>query len=87
MEINNEYLLYEFFKIESDGSTSLFNALNVISRNGITVDLLQDEQHNLYYEMDVKDVLKSDIESDDILYIRNGGWELSENKKKIVKFL
>ena len=37
--------------------------------------------------MKIEDILKSDLEAEDIIYLRNGGWELSEDKKYIVKFL
>lgn len=85
MELN-EYIIYEIMKLDSDKSTSLFNSLGLLNSK-IKVDLLHDEKYNLYYRANIKDILNSDFDADNIIYIRNGGWELSEDKKYIVKFL
>lgn len=82
----NKYILYEIMKVDSDGSTSLFNSLNVLG-NKVKVDLLSDEKHTLYYQANISDILKSDLDTDEIIYIRNGGWELSEDKESLIKFI
>ena len=84
MELN-EYIIYEIMKLESDNSTSLFNSLRVFG--DIKVDLLHDENNVLFYQVKISDILKNKLTTDDIFYLRNGGWELSEDKKYIVKFL
>ena len=84
MELN-EYIIYEIMKLESDNSTSLFNSLRVFG--DIKVDLLHDENNVLFYQVKISDILKNKLTTDDIFYLRNGGWELSENKEYIVKFL
>ena len=73
-------------KLESDKSVSLFNSLALLN-NKVKVDLLQDEKFNLYYQAKIKDILKSDLDADNIISLRNSGWELSDNKEYIVKFL
>lgn len=85
MELN-EYIIYEIMKLESDKSVSLFNSLALLN-NKVKVDLLQDEKFNLYYQAKIKDILKSDLDADNIINLRNSGWELSDNKEYIVKFL
>lgn len=85
MELN-EYIIYEIMKLESDKSVSLFNSLALLN-NKVKVDLLQDEKFNLYYQAKIKDILKSDLDADNIISLRNSGWELSDNKEYIVKFL
>ena len=84
MELN-EYIIYEIMKLDSDGSTSLFNSLRVFG--DIKVDLLHDENNVLFYQAKISDILKNKLTTDDMIYLRNGGWELSENKEYIVKFL
>jgi hypothetical protein len=84
MELN-EYIIYEIMKLESDDSTSLMNGLNKLK--DIKVDLLQTEDYKLFYQTSIKDILNTDLDGEDIIYLRNGGWELSEDKKYIVKFL
>lgn len=85
MELN-EYIIYEIMKLESDKSVSLFNSLALLN-NKVKIDLLQDEKFNLYYQAKIKDILKSDLDADNIISLRNSGWELSDNKEYIVKFL
>lgn len=85
MELN-EYIIYEIMKLESDGSTSLFNSLKILNEN-VKVDLLIDEKYKLYYQASLSDILKSDLDADEIIYLRNGGWELSEDKKFFVKYI
>lgn len=82
----NKYILYEIMKVDSDSSTSLFNSLRVLNGK-VKVDLLSDEKHSLYYQANISDILKSDLDTEDIIYLRNGGWELSENKEFIVKYI
>lgn len=84
MELN-EYIIYEIMNLESDGSTSLINGLSKLGN--IKVDLLYTEEYKLYYQAKLEDILKSDLDGEDIIYLRNGGWELSKDKKYIVKFL
>lgn len=82
----NKYILYEIMKVDSDSSTSLFNSLRVLNGK-VKVDLLSDEKHSLYYQANISDILKSDLDTEDIIYLRNGGWGLSENKEFIVKYI
>lgn len=84
MELN-EYIIYEIMKLESDGSTSLFNSLNILNGK-VKVDLLHDENNKLFYQANIKDILKSDLDADKIILLRNGGWEISGDNKNIVKF-
>lgn len=84
MELN-EYIIYEIMKLESDGSTSLFNSLNILNGK-VKVYLLHDENNNLFYQANIKDILKSDLDADKIILLRNGGWEISSDNKNIVKF-
>lgn len=82
----NEYIIYEIMNIESDDSSSLFNVLNLLNSK-VNVDLLTNEKNEIFYNVNLSDILKSDLTMEDILYVRNGGWELSNDKKNIVKFL
>lgn len=82
----NEYILREIMKVESDNSISLFNTLNLLY-NKAKVDLLSDEKHVLFFQTKISDILKSDLETEDIIFLRNGGWELSNDEKSLVKFL
>ena len=82
----NQYILYEIMKVDSDNSTSLFNSLRILN-NKVKVDLLSNENYSLFYQAKISDILKSDLDTEDIIYLRNGGWELSENKEFIVKYI
>ena len=46
-----------------------------------------NDNYEPYYVINVEDVIKSNMAMEDLLYIRNNGWELSSDRKYIVKFL
>ena len=84
----NEYLIRDLLSLENDNSVSLTNALSVLINDyHIKVELLMNDNYEPYYIVNVEDVIKSNMTMEDLLYIRNNGWELSNNGKNIVKFL
>ena len=84
----NEYLIRDLLSLENDNSVSLTNALSVLINDyHINVDLLMNDNYEPYYVINVEDVIKSNMAMEDLLYIRNNGWELSSDRKYIVKFL
>lgn len=87
MELN-EYLIRDLLSLENDNSVSLTNALSVLINDyHINVELLMNDDYEPYYVINVEDVIKSNMAMEDLLYIRNNGWELSSDRKYIVKFL
>ncbi len=87
MELN-EYLIRDLLSLENDNSVSLTNALSVLINDyHINVELLMNDNYEPYYIINVEDVIKSNMAMEDLLYIRNNGWELSSDRKYIVKFL
>jgi tRNA A22 N-methylase len=87
MELN-EYLIRDLLSLENDNSVSLTNALSVLINDyHINVELLMNDNYEPYYVINVEDVIKSNMAMEDLLYIRNNGWELSSDRKYIVKFL
>lgn len=84
----NEYLIRDLLSLENDNSVSLTNALSVLINDyHINVELLMNDDYEPYYIINVEDVIKSNMAMEDLLYIRNNGWELSSDRKYIVKFL
>ena len=84
----NEYLIRDLLSLENDNSVSLTNALSVLINDyHINVELLMNDNYEPYYVIKVEDVIKSNMAMEDLLYIRNNGWELSSDRKYIVKFL
>lgn len=84
----NEYLIRDLLSLENDNSVSLTNALSVLINDyHINVELLMNDNYEPYYVINVEDVIKSNMAMEDLLYIRNNGWELSSDRKYIVKFL
>ena len=84
----NEYLIRDLLSLENDNSVSLTNALSVLINDyHINVELLMNDNYEPYYVINVEDVIKSNMAMEDLLYIRNNGWELSSDRKYIVIFL
>ena len=82
----NKYFLYEIMKLDSDNSLSLTNSIVLLSKY-VDVKLMNSEDNNLYYTCKVDDILKSNIDNEELIEIRNGGWELSNDKECLIKKL
>lgn len=84
----NRIILDEIMKLPLDGDDiSDFAILAIFTRYGIKVDLLTNEKNELFYSVKVPEVLLSDIETDDLVNVRNGKWEYNDSKQCIIKKL
>ena len=70
--------------LDSTNELGLAISINILNKFA-KVDLLMGEKNQLYYSVNVNDLLLSDITSEDLIDVRNGGWKLSEDKKNIIK--
>lgn len=82
----NRIFLEEIMKLKSNNDFGLFSSLNILKKY-VNVDLLMNEKNELYYSVNVNNILLSDISSDELIYIRNSGWELSSDKKFLIKII
>lgn len=80
----NKIILEEIMKLPQTEEFGLMCSISILSKYG-TVDILQDDKHNLYYQIKVSDILLSDITAEDLMNVRNSGWELSDDKKCLIK--
>ena len=84
--MTNRYILDEIMKLPPNGDDiGLFSSLAILSRNKIEVDLLTNEANEIYYSVKVPNILLSEIETDDLMGLRNAEWEYSEDKQFIIK--
>ena len=87
MELN-EYIIAEILSLDCDNSCSLSNALSILmSKYKLKVGLLLNDDFVPYYCVSVNDILSINIDGEDLINIRNNGWELSSDKKNIIKLL
>lgn len=82
----NRIFLEEIMKLKSSNDFGLFSSLNILKKY-VNVDLLMNEKNELYYSVNVNNILLSDISSDELINIRNSGWELSSDKKFLIKII
>lgn len=82
----NRIFLEEIMKLKSNNDFGLFSSLNILKKY-VNVDLLMNEKNELYYSVNVNNILLSDISSDELIDIRNSGWELSSDKKFLIKII
>lgn len=86
MELDKRTVLDELMKIPSENTTTLFISISILQKY-VPLRLINDGDNNIKYVGDVEDLLKSDVTNGELLQIRNGGWEYSEDKKQIVRIL
>lgn len=80
----NKVVFNEIMNLDSTNELGLAISINILNKFA-KVDLLMGEKNQLYYSVNVNDLLLSDITSEDLIDVRNGGWKLSEDKKNIIK--
>lgn len=81
-----KYIIQEIMKLPPENNVSLINSLNIINRYA-KVSLMTDNNHNIYYQVPLSSVIMSDISTDELIQIRNGGWELNEENNFLIKYM
>lgn len=80
-----KYYIEEVMKLDSDGSTSLMNGLARF-KHKLNVEMKLDEKtYDTYFSVNIDDIINSGMQVEDIIYLRNGGWEMSEDKKFLIR--
>ena len=82
----DRYIIEEIMKLECDNSVGHFNSFNLLNSKSF-VELINGSDNNLFYRCSIDDIINSDISAEELILIRNGGWELSKNKEFIVKYI
>lgn len=80
----NEYILNEVMSLKPDYSTSLINSYLTLSKY-VNISLINDENNRLFYSCSVEELLNSNVEIEELIYVRNGNWELDSQKKCLIK--
>ena len=80
----NEYILNEIMSLKPDYSTSLINSYLTLSKY-VNISLINDENNKLFYSCPIEELLNSNIEIEELIYVRNGNWELDSQKKCLIK--
>lgn len=84
---NSKYVVDEIFK-ESKGNEeeiSLINSLINMQKFSNDIKLLNDEEYNVYYQVEFDPILRNGIEEADLFKLFCQGWNLSDNKKYLIK--
>ena len=82
----DRYIIEEIMKLECDNSVSHFNSFNLLNSKSF-VELINGSDNNLFYRSSIDDIINSDISAEELILIRNGGWELDDSKQFLVKKL
>ena len=82
----NRIILEEIMKLEPTNEFGIMSTVGTLSKYG-KVDLIQDNKFNLFYQIKVSDILLSDITSDELINVRNGGCGIKKDKKFLIKKL
>ena len=86
MDEIKKYYLDEIMKLEPDNETINYEALKILN-SYVKVELLMNDKFNTYYICSVEDILNSDISNEELIQIRNNGWQYSDDKKSLIKNL
>lgn len=88
MELNI-YILREIMNVDTDDTSEALSNLNgfALMRKYVGVQLINDKDNNLSYQANVSDILESEISIEELITLRQSGWELSEDEKIFFKHL
>lgn len=80
----NKYVLKEIMQLPIKQNNNLLHTLRILKKY-VEVNLIMDKNNNICYEVDIYDLLLSDIKNEELIEVRENGWQLAENEKKIQK--
>ena len=82
-----KYYLDEIMKLDIDNSSENNGMLNTLLmlRKYVEVKFLTNESNELYYQCEVNDILNSNISNEELITLRNNGWEYSKDKACLIK--
>lgn len=83
----NQYILDEAMKLpilNESNNIGLIDTLNLINKYA-KVSLKLNDKYEPIYEVNVDEILKSEMEMEDAVKIRYGGFEYSDDKKLLIK--
>jgi hypothetical protein len=85
--MENIHMFYEILSQKCEHEITLIISLSLMKKYVPHIELLQDNKFNPYYRVKVNDLLKQNIENEELMQLHMGGWELSENKEFLVNFI
>ena len=88
MELNI-YILKEIMNVEVEDTSDALSNLNgfALMKKYVDVQLINDKDNNLSYQANVSEILESNISVEELITLRQGGWELSEDEQIFFKHL
>ena len=88
MELNI-YILKEIMNVEVEDTSDALSNLNgfALMKKYVDVQLTNDKDNNLSYQANVSEILESNISVEELITLRQGGWELSEDEQIFFKHL
>lgn len=79
----NKLIFDEIMKLPSDKEGGVMASIGNLSKYA-DVKLLTNEKNELYYQADVNDILESEMDEEEMIGLRDVGWEYSQDKKSVV---
>ena len=83
---NAIYVIEEIYKesLSFKEDIGIISSLNAMHKY-VPFKLLYDKDNNLYYESNLEELINSNIDQEGIFNLFCYGWELSEDKKCLIK--
>jgi glutamine cyclotransferase len=84
---NAKYIIDEIYKESKNHKedVGIMSSLLKINKYAENIDLLSDENYNIYYKVDLSTMIKNNLEDSNLFEFFSQGWDLSEDKKCLIK--
>lgn len=81
----NLEIMKEIFSLPIEEEVGTMRTLSILNKYS-TPKLLMDEKFNLVYKVPLEDIIKSDISTDELIEIHQGGWKIDIQTHFLFKF-
>lgn len=84
MELNI-YILKEIMKvdIEADNQMTKLNSF-IMMQKYANCNLINDENNNLFYQVEVDEILQKQVDPSVLITLRQSGWEMTQDDKHLI---
>lgn len=83
----NKFMFYNIMSQPTIKNVPLIVALDMMCKYSKNIHLLTNEKHEVFYRVNVDEIMNLDIESGDFLTLNQSGWVLDKNKKYVEYFI
>lgn len=81
-----KYIFNEVMKLPCENNIGMLISLAILNKY-VKVNLIKDIENQIYYEINITELLMSNITIEELMQVRNAKWEVNKNNNKLIRKL